>query len=266
MLPHSLFSLPHSIIAIIISGNKNALKIFAVTVALLAARSGANAFNRFADYRLDLLNPRTKNRPLPTHEISKGFALHVTLLSFLVFRVAVLFTTPVCIVLMPLAVGFCLGYSFTKRFTPFCHLLLGLTCGLSVLGPYICLYQKTDLKIILLYLSLALQVAGFDMLYSIMDADFDKKYGLHSFAADFGITNTVTVLKSLFFISNALLTAFSVLIGARFLIIAVIITSVIMQQSANVSTKKDARVLGFNGVCSVIILAAFCIDLLNNVL
>ena len=104
------------------------------------------------------------------------------------------------------------------------------------------------------------------MLYSIMDADFDKKYGLRSFAADFGIANTVTVSKALFFISNALLTAFSVLIGARFLIIAVIITSVIMQHSANVSTKKDAQVLGFNGVCSVIILATFCIDLLNNVL
>ena len=112
MLPHSLFSLPHAVIAMIYSGNRNFIRITAVTVALLAARSGANAFNRLADAKLDLLNPRTKSRPLPTGEISKGFALHITLFSFLAFRVAVMFTTPVCILLMPIAICLCLVYSF----------------------------------------------------------------------------------------------------------------------------------------------------------
>ncbi len=264
MLPHSLFSLPHAIMVILFSGNRNALRITSVAVALLAARCGANAFNRLADFKFDLLNPRTKNRPLPTHKISKGFALHITLLSFLLFRIAVLFTTPVCIILMPFAILFCIGYSFAKRFTPFCHFWLGLACGLTVLGTYICLAEKISLAIICLYLSLALQVAGFDMLYSAADEEFDRKYGLYSFTASFGIAKMLTTVRFVFFGSVSLLLAFAVLTSTPLLIIAAMPCVFIMKHAIRQVETKNYNVLKFNGLCSIIILLVYSINLLNN--
>lgn len=265
MLPHSLFSLPHGIIAILLSGSNDILRIAAVIIALFSARSAANAFNRFADRRLDRLNLRTKNRALPSNRISKGFALHITFLSLLVFRTAVLFTTPVCILLMPFAIAFCLGYSFSKRFTPLCHFWLGLACGLSPLGAYLCLAEKIDLKIMLLFLSCAFQVAGYDMLYAVADKDFDRKYGLFSFPASYGVRHTLITCLLLFFSSTAALTAFAALIGAPLLLLAVPTVIFLMQNSIRSVSRGKLNVLRFNGICSCIILAFFCIHLLNNV-
>ncbi len=263
MLPHSLFSLPYGIVAVLLTKSDDYLKITAVVLALLSARSAANAFNRIADNRFDKLNPRTRNRPLATGVVNDRFAVCSVVICLAVFFTSVLFLEPVCILLLPFAVIFCLAYSFAKRFTFLCHYHLGLACGLSVLGAYLCLAGTLDAKAISLYFAAALQVAGFDILYALDDINFDRKYGLFSVPARFGFKRSLTIAKITFFVSTVFFALFICLSqGGPFLAVAVTVVAVTMQYALLKATAHKS-VLHFGGKCSVLFLMLYCIDLLN---
>ncbi len=258
MLPHSLFSLPYGIVAILFSGSRNPWLILAVLVALFSARSAANAFNRLCDRKFDLLNHRTADRILPSGRINTGFAVVSVIMSVAVLFLSVLFTRPICVLLLPFAIIFCLFYSFQKRFCALCHFYLGAACGLSVLGPFIALTNTLNLPIILLFLALLLQVAGFDILYSVSDIEFDRKYGLCSVPARYGEVKARQIAAYTFLGSNLFLALFVLFSSAGpFTALAVAFISIIMQTAV-----KSASSLNLNGICSVLFLVLFCIDLI----
>lgn len=260
MLPHSLFSLPYGIVAILFSGSSDIKTIIAVIIALFSARSAANAFNRVADLKFDKLNPRTANRILPTGKITKRFAIIAILVNLLVLCVSVLFVWPFCLLLLPLAVAFCFFYSLSKRFTSLCHFYLGLACGFSVLGAYLGLAKTLNLQIVLLYFGVSLQVAGFDILYSIKDLTFDQKYGLYSIPSRFGKETALEITKITFFASNLCFCLFILFSSSGpFTALAVVFMAIIMQKAL----KKEFS-LSLNGLCSVLFLALYSINFFNK--
>ncbi len=258
MLPHSLFSLPYGIVAILFCKIFDIKTIIAVLVALFSARSAANAFNRLADRKFDYLNPRTADRILPSGKINNFFVIFTVVTSLAVLFISVLFTKPICILLLPFAVLFCLFYSYTKRFSWLCHFYLGLACGLTVPGATLSLTGTLNTAAILLYFGVSFQVAGFDILYSIKDIEFDRKYGLKSIPAHFGEINARNFAKITFFLSSLCLTFFTFTSAGIFTSLAVILMAIIMQ----ISIKKDFS-LNLNGICSVLFLLLYCIDFLK---
>jgi 4-hydroxybenzoate polyprenyltransferase len=183
---HTVFALPFALAAVLLANRYYpvSFRTFAlIMVAMASARSAAMGFNRFADYRYDRLNPRTANRPHVTGRVDRFSVLVFVSFSAGVFiasaallgRVCLIMSTPVLLVLFL--------YSFTKRFTTFCHLILGFAIGLAPAGAWVAVSGGLDWKILLLSFALMTYVAGFDILYSCQDIEFDREQDLFSLPA-----------------------------------------------------------------------------------
>ncbi len=155
-------------------------------VAFLGGRTAANAFNRVADRKYDAANERTAARHIPAGEVSATEALFLAGVSFAALAVAAFLLSPVCAALLPVAGLLILGYSYTKRFTALCHLVLGVACACAPAGAWIALRGGLEWPALVLCAANALWVMGFDIVYAIQDIDFDRKMGLSSIPARFG--------------------------------------------------------------------------------
>jgi 4-hydroxybenzoate polyprenyltransferase len=151
-----------------------------VAVAMVSARTAAMTFNRLADHRIDVKNPRTAIRSLPAGRLSRRYAWVVTGLSAVVFLVAAAALDPLCLALAPPALGVLLGYSFAKRFTAASHLWLGVALGIAPVGAWIAVNGRVEWPALVLAGGVALWVAGFDVVYSLQDEHFDRENALHS--------------------------------------------------------------------------------------
>ena len=195
---HTLFALPFAFLGAILAANglPEWWQIFWITVAMVAARSAAMTFNRIVDRDIDAKNPRTANRELPTGKLSLGFAWVFLYVSIAVFLLASYSLNWLTFALSPVALICILGYSYAKRYTAFSHLLLGLALSIAPTAAWIAVRGEINSEIpILLSLFVLMWTAGFDVLYACQDYSFDKKAGLRSIPARFGIKNALWIAR-----------------------------------------------------------------------
>jgi 4-hydroxybenzoate polyprenyltransferase len=174
-----------------------------VILCMVFVRSAAMAFNRYLDRSFDAKNPRTAIREIPSGIISANNALVFTLVSCALFLITCYFINRLCFYLSPVALLVVLGYSYTKRFTPFCHLILGLGLSLAPIGAYLAVTGHFSLLPILFSLSVIFWVSGFDIIYALQDEEFDRSQQLYSMPASLGKAKALRVSELLHLLSAA---------------------------------------------------------------
>ncbi|MHB8232505.1 MAG: UbiA-like polyprenyltransferase [bacterium] len=172
-------------------------KIIWIIVAMASGRSGAMAFNRVIDREIDAKNKRTMGRALPKGELTALYGIIFGIISYIILMLAAYELNFICFILSPLVIIFLTFYSFTKRFTFFSHMFLGISMALGPLGTWLAVTGGLNYKILILGLAVVFWGSGFDVLYAIMDYDFDVANGLFSVPAKFGIRNAITVSRIL---------------------------------------------------------------------
>ena len=190
---HTIFALPFAYLGMLLAarGWPGWGPFLLITVAMAAARTLAMGTNRLADRHLDALNPRTAGRPLVTGAVSVRTAVAGTLVSAVVLALAAWQLGPLPLRLLPAALLFLIGYSYTKRFTVLSHFILGFTDGLAPVGAWVAvrgsLFTAADLPAWILLAVVTLWIGGFDLIYACQDADFDRQQALHAVPARYGI-------------------------------------------------------------------------------
>jgi 4-hydroxybenzoate polyprenyltransferase len=195
---HTLFALPFAFLGAILAaqGLPSISQILWITVAMFGARSAAMTFNRIIDIDFDAANPRTANRELPSGKLSIGFAWAFLFASISIFLLASYMLNWLTFALSPVALLSVLGYSYAKRYTAFAHLLLGWALSISPTAAWIAVRGSIDSEIpLLLSLVVLMWTAGFDVMYACQDYEFDKKAGLRSIPARFGIKNSLWIAR-----------------------------------------------------------------------
>jgi 4-hydroxybenzoate polyprenyltransferase len=199
-IEHTLFALPFAFLGAILAANglPSAWQILWIVVAMVGARSAAMAFNRIADRGFDARNPRTASRALPAGLLSVGFVWVFTIFSAALFVVAAAMLNRLTLILSPVALACVLLYSFTKRWTQFSHVVLGACLSIAPTGAWIAVRGEIGSAVpLLLSLVVLLWTAGFDILYACQDYDFDRREGLRSIPARFGINRALWIARSL---------------------------------------------------------------------
>ncbi len=185
---HTVFALPFALLSALVAarGIPEGRTLGWILVAMVGARSAAMAFNRIADLHYDALNPRTANRALPRGVLPVGQVTMFTVASSAVFVSAAWQLNPLCFALSPVALVWIFAYSYTKRFTSLSHLWLGLSLGIAPVGAWLAVRGQFDLVPVLLSLAVMLWTAGFDIIYSLQDVEFDRRVGLRSLPQTLG--------------------------------------------------------------------------------
>lgn len=172
-----------------------------VVLCMVFARSAAMAFNRYLDADIDAANERTAIREIPSGILSKKNALLFVIINCLAFISTTYFINALCLVLAPVALAVILGYSYTKKFTALCHLILGLGLSLAPIGAYIAVTGKFAVVPVLFSCSVLFWVSGFDIIYALQDEDFDKANQLHSIPSRLGSRHALRVSEMLHLLS-----------------------------------------------------------------
>lgn len=214
---HTIFAMPFAIIGFVlgysdlestqpfwswhwsVNGSSPAVKLLLVVLCMVFARSAAMAFNRYLDRHFDALNPRTAIREIPAGLLKAESVLAFTIISSLLFVLACLFINPLCLYLSPVALAVVLCYSYTKRFTALCHLVLGLGLSLAPIGAYLAVTGQFSWIPVLFSLTVIGWVSGFDIIYSLQDEEFDKLQQLNSIPAALGKKSALRVSEILHF-------------------------------------------------------------------
>ena len=173
------------------------LKFILVLICMVTARSAAMAFNRYLDRNFDARNPRTAIREIPRGIISANSALRFVILNCLLFTITTWFINTICFQLSPVALFVVLFYSYTKRFTPLCHLVLGLGLSFAPIGAYLAVTGRFDILPIFFSFAVIFWVSGFDIIYALQDVEFDQSQKLYSIPAVFGKGRGLRISKLL---------------------------------------------------------------------
>ena len=199
-IEHTLFALPFALLGAVLAadGLPTLRQLFWIAVAMVGARSTAMAFNRIVDREFDARNPRTSTRAIPAGLLSVGFVWVFTIVAAALFFLAAAMLNRLTLVLAPVALASVLLYSFTKRWTLLSHLVLGWCLSIAPTGAWIAVRGTLDSPVpLLLSLVVLLWTAGFDVLYSCQDYDFDTAEGLHSVPRTFGIARSLWISRAL---------------------------------------------------------------------
>jgi len=212
---HTIFALPFACIGFTIgvmdlhaSGVQSPFSwglLLKMLLCMVFARSAAMAFNRYLDRRFDALNPRTARREVPAGIISPTGALTFTIINSLLFVITTWFINIACFSLSFVALFVVLFYSYTKRFTALCHLVLGVGLSLAPIGAYLTVTGAFAIFPLLFSFAVLTWVAGFDIIYALQDEEFDRGHKLHSIPAALGVVNALKVSSLLHIISAALI-------------------------------------------------------------
>jgi 4-hydroxybenzoate polyprenyltransferase len=176
-----------------------------VLLCMVFARSAAMAFNRYLDRHFDARNPRTVIREIPAGILSANQVLWFTIIMSSLFMFSAWMINTICFMLSPIALLVILGYSYTKRFTALCHLVLGLALSLAPTGAYLAMTGEFDLVPVILSLAVLFWVAGFDIIYALQDESFDKEHGLRSIPVRIGAKNALELSRIFHLITAVLL-------------------------------------------------------------
>jgi 4-hydroxybenzoate polyprenyltransferase len=206
-IEHTIFALPFALLGAFLAarGCPRPAQIIWIVLAMVGARSAAMAFNRLVDLPFDAGNPRTANRALPRNRITKGFVIFFIVVSSAVLVLAASRLNRLSLELSPLALGIVFFYSYTKRFTWLAHIFLGFALACAPIGAWIALRGDITLSPIILGAAVALWVAGFDIIYSCQDIEFDRKESLYSIPKRFGIASALWISAMLHLIMLGIL-------------------------------------------------------------
>ena len=267
---HTVFALPFAFLAAFTAaaGLPPLDKLIWILLAMVGARSAAMAFNRLVDAPMDGQNPRTKIRALPAGLVSRGFVVVFTLLSAALLIVSAGQLNELAFVLSPVALVIVLGYSFTKRFTALSHLVLGLSLAIAPVGASIAILGRIDPAVLPLAAGVLLWTAGFDILYSLQDLEFDRTHGLFSIPARVGPAGALRIARLLHVSAVAGFAGFGVLNGFGLLYWIGMIGAVallIWQHSIITPTdisRIDAAFFTANGALSIVLFVLGACDIL----
>ncbi len=272
LFAHSIFALPFAIIGFFLAINTTVysfdwLKLLLMLACMVFARNAAMAFNRYLDRDIDAANPRTAMRDIPAGRISPSQALVFTIANCVLFVAATWFINLMCFYLSPVALAVVLGYSYTKRFTPLCHLVLGLGLGLAPLGAYLVVTGAFHIVPICYSLAVLFWVGGFDIIYALQDEEFDREHNLNSIPAWLGKRHALRV-SEVFHLLSALfviLPMWFVPLGWFYIIGVVFYCLLLIYQHRIVSptdlSRVDRAFMTTNGIASVIFACFFLLDI-----
>ncbi|HET9423811.1 MAG TPA: UbiA-like polyprenyltransferase [Gemmatimonadaceae bacterium] len=279
-LPHTVFALPFALVGVVLASYDTPVQwtdVLWVVIAFTAARFAAMGFNRIVDREIDAVNPRTRMREIPAGVLGVREAVASVTLASLVFIAASWMLNPLCAALSPLALAWVFFYSYTKRFTRWSHLVLGFGLSIAPVGGYLAVQgQWSDPWWMLIALSVAVTTwtGGFDVLYALQDAEFDRGARLHSLPAAIGEERAVGISRVLHCVS---VLALALVGAARFgssgagtiYAIGVLIAAGLLFYEhtlvkPNDLTKLDAAFFTMNGVISMAFLACVVIERLVN--
>ena len=269
---HTIFAMPFALIGFFLASqqyNFEWTRLLYVVLCMIFARSAAMAFNRYIDRDIDTANERTaKIREIPNGTITAKNALIFVLINSLLFIGTTYLINPLCLTLSPVALLVILGYSYTKRFTALCHLVLGLGLALAPIGAYLAVSGAFSIIPILFSFAVLFWVSGFDIIYSLQDEEFDKTQKLHSIPVLLGKKNALALSNFLHFISVIALTFAGTMgeFGKWYWIGFSIFSALLIYQHTLVKHNNLSRInLAFfttNGIASVIFSAFVIIDIL----
>ncbi len=271
---HSVFALPFALTGALlasrsasITGRTFTMKLLWIVVAMVGARSAAMGFNRILDADIDARNPRTRMRHLPAGLLSTGFAWGFVAVSVVVFLLAARALNPLCLKLAPAAMAVLFFYSFTKRFTTFSHLILGLSLGIAPAAAWIAVAGSLDPRILWLSAAVTFWTAGFDIIYACQDYEFDQREGLFSLPRRFGISGALWIARFFHVIMIACLIALAVTFELGWLSlvgIGAIILLLAYEHSlvkAGDLSRVDAAFFTVNGYVSVLFFLFWAADI-----
>ncbi len=266
---HAVFALPFALTsAWVCAGGVPPLRaLFWIIVAVIAARSAAMGFNRIVDLEFDRLNPRTKNRELPTGKLTLKQAWVFVVVSAATFIFAAYQLNWLAFWLSFPTIAWLFGYSYTKRFTDWSHLWLGSALGIAPVGAWIALKGTIELPPILLMVAVTCWVAGFDIIYATLDEDFDRRIGLHSLVVRYGPKKALWVSRLLHCLFLLALAAFGLAskLGIAFWLAWLFIVGFIAYEHSIAEPGNPQKVnIAFftvNGIVSVLLFLATALDL-----
>ncbi len=197
-ISHTVFALPFAFVgfSFAVADKPEAFSValvLKVLVCMFLARTTAMAFNRYIDREYDARNPRTASREIPAGKVSPRSALMLTIACAVLFVAAAATINTLTFALSPVALLFLLGYSYTKRFTSFCHIVLGICLGIAPVAAYISVTGTTSTVSLLLAILVVLWCGGFDIIYALQDETFDRENGLHSIPVAMGASNALAL-------------------------------------------------------------------------
>ncbi|ATP59023.1 4-hydroxybenzoate octaprenyltransferase [Pedobacter ginsengisoli] len=271
LFAHSIFALPFALIGFFLgvtttSNPFNWLLLALVLLCMVFARNAAMAFNRYLDRNIDAKNPRTKMRDIPAGKVSANEALIFVIINCILFITTTAFINSLCFYLSPIALFVVLFYSYTKRFTALCHMVLGLGLSLAPIGAYIAVTGTFNIVPVLYSFAVLFWVSGFDIIYALQDEDFDRNEKLHSIPAAMGIKNALNlsivlhIFSALCVILPAMFTTFSWVyyIGVAFFCFMLTYQHLLVKP--NDISKVNKAFATTNGFASVIFAICFLID------
>jgi 4-hydroxybenzoate polyprenyltransferase len=267
---HTIFALPFAIMSAFLAAETlpSWSKLGWILVAMVGARSCAMSFNRLADAEIDTQNPRTKRRAIPAGLLRKSEVWVFTIFSSLLLVVAAYQLNPLAFKLSPVALATVMLYSYTKRFTSMSHLWLGLSLSIAPIGAWIAIKGQFDVLPLLLGLAVMLWTAGFDIIYACQDLDFDRRRGLYSIPAQFGIYAALWISMALHVITVILLVVIWHVspLGLIYLVGVGLVSAILIYEHAIVKPHDLSRVnLAFftlNGAVSLILMFLTVADVL----
>lgn len=267
---HTIFALPFAFIGALLAGPglPTGWQVLWIVVAMVGARSAAMTFNRIVDLRFDRANPRTAGRALPAGTLSIPFAAGFTVVMSGVFVLAAWQLNRLCFLLSFPVLGLLFFYSYTKRFTALSHVVLGLGIGLAPLAAWLAVRGSFAWPPVLLSAAVMFWVAGFDVIYSLQDTDFDRRSGLFSLPARLGAGAALWVSTAFHVATIGLLlaTALWTNLGGIALAGIAIVAAILFWEHRIVKPNDLSRVnvafFSLNGYVSILLLITFATDIL----
>lgn len=269
MFSHTIFSLSFALISMLLAGQGKLdfRVIFWILVAFMGARTGANALNRVIDAEIDAKNPRTATRQLPQGLMNKKEVLVFVFICFAIMVFAAWKLNTICLILSPIALFLMTIYSYTKRFTWMCHIVLGITSAAAPVGAWLAVTGEVSLIAIAMGAANTLWVAGFDIIYGVQDYDFDTKNGIHSIPARFGVKNALLISRAFHVLALMFLIIVGILsteLGVIYYVGLTIISGLFILQHKLVSPEnlKNVKIASYNinQVISIVFLICGVID------
>ena len=267
---HSIFALPFALTAAVLAagGWPRPGQLLWIVVCMVTARSAAMAFNRWADASLDAANPRTAGRAIPAGVLSRNFVGGFTLAASALFIIAAAQLNRLTLLTAPVALAIVLAYSYTKRFTRWSHLFLGLALGVAPSAAWIAVRGSLDVRILVLTGAVLFWVAGFDIFYACQDAEHDRACGLNSIPAALGIPRAFWLARIMHLSMLGLLVWLLHLfaLGAIAWFGIAVVAALLLYEHSIVSPTNLSRInaafFTMNGVISIVFFLAIASDVL----
>jgi len=261
---HTVFALPFAYVAMVLAagGWPGGHVVLWVTLAMAAARTLAMSVNRLADRLIDAANPRTAGRHLPAGLLRPWHMLLAAVVSGVLLALSAWMLNPLCFKLAPWAALFLIGYSYTKRFTWASHWILGFTDGIAAAGGWIAVRGAFDRPAFVLWFALTVWIAGFDLLYACQDVEVDRRAGLKSFPARFGIAAALRAAQACHVLTVAAFAALGVMTGLGWIywVGVVVVAGLLIYEHSLVSpddlSRLDIAFFNVNGYIAIILFAA----------